>query len=149
MLRRSAYIGLLLLIWLGSMTLVMLWLDAMLFGGRALGCFLLAGGVGAAMATVALAEEAAELRQSKGEPAIPRWTQWWTQAGLFRIPQPPQPWPANRAATGRTRIFPPPTPRVRPLHDLRRRGAAQDQQCPPRPHLHPTTVQGRFGRSES
>jgi hypothetical protein len=72
MLRRSAYIGLLLLIWLGSMTLVMLWLDAMLFGGRALGCFLLAGGVGAAMATVALAEEAAELRQSKGEPAIPR-----------------------------------------------------------------------------
>jgi hypothetical protein len=59
--RRSAYGGSLALIWIGSMALMMLWLDAALFGGRAVGCLLRAGGVGAAMATAALAEEAAEL----------------------------------------------------------------------------------------
>jgi len=70
MVRRSIYIALLALIWLGSMVLVTLWLDAALFGGRALGCFLLAGGVGAAMTTVALAEEAAELLRPRPKPAL-------------------------------------------------------------------------------
>jgi hypothetical protein len=71
--RRTIYIALLALIWLGSMALVTLWLDAALFGGRALGCFLLAGGV-----TVALAEEAAEMLRPKAQacasvaPALPQ-----------------------------------------------------------------------------
>jgi hypothetical protein len=78
MVRRSIYIALLALIWLGSMALVTLWLDAALFGGRALGCFLLAGGVGAAMTTVALAEEATEMLRPKAQacasvaPALPQ-----------------------------------------------------------------------------
>jgi hypothetical protein len=70
MVRRSVYIALLALIWIGSMAFVMLWLDAVLFGGSALGCFLLAGSVGAAMTTVALAEEAAELLRPRPKPAL-------------------------------------------------------------------------------
>jgi hypothetical protein len=70
--RRSIYIALLALIWLGSMALVMLWLDTFLFGGGRGpgGLFLLMGGVGASMTTIALVEEFVELRRSRAKSTL-------------------------------------------------------------------------------
>jgi hypothetical protein len=51
--------------WIISMGLIVLFLEALLTGQRTLGWFLFAGGVGAAISTVALAEEVAEVLHRK------------------------------------------------------------------------------------
>ena len=51
----------LLTMWIISMGLVLVFLDALLTGNRTLGWFVLAGGVGASVSTVALAEEVLDI----------------------------------------------------------------------------------------
>ncbi|OLB75103.1 MAG: hypothetical protein AUI16_12865 [Alphaproteobacteria bacterium 13_2_20CM_2_64_7] len=81
MLRRSIYIAMLTVIWIVGMFLMFCWLDSFIDGGRAPGLLLLAGGVGASIATVALVEgSCAKL------PQRPRSAARVGPAGLVRAP---------------------------------------------------------------